>query len=447
MLAIEPDIRKEFNQRQNAQPFVRTRLGKISVAVCGIEYNMGMVIKVWHVLYCCTLLSLFCLLVACGGEEALPTLAPAITIAATPEAPAIVPTFTPEPTAEVVVTATPFPTVTQVPTTAPTPAALLLLAGPNDFATDRNPLTGELVTEPDKLLRRPLTIKVSNSPPQYARPQNGLGQADLVFEHVTEADITRFTVVFYSQTPPDIGPVRSARLIDKELPAMFDAVLAMSGAHPVVSQRLHGSDIGDRILRSHETGFYRTEEDKPWEHTLHADPVGLWRAIDGHGENRPPEFTAWMTFSNQKPPDGTPARRVQIAYDTWTLVEWVYDPVNGRYWRWADGQPTMDANSGEQISAANVILLTAVHERDKSICLTHSNGICSDWPLEIQIWGQGTAIILRDGQQFPVTWLRQNRSDMFTFVDEAGNAVPLQIGNSWFQILPHYYANPIFVEP
>ena len=401
-----------------------------------------------HLLLFIAFLACVGLFTACGGEaNPLPTLAPTVIVEAAAVTPTIVPTFTPEPATEIPPTATPLPTATTIPTSEPTPLVALLLSGADDFGIERNPLTGEIVTEPENLLRRPLAIKVSNSPPQYARPQNGLSQADLVFEHITEADITRFTAIFYGQTPPDIGPVRSARLIDKELPAMYDAVLAMSGAHPVVSQRLHGSDIGDRILRSHETGFYRTDEDKPWEHTLHADPAGLWEAIAAHDEDRPPEFTAWMTFSSLPPQGGAAANRVQVAYDTYTLVEWVYNPSNGRYWRSSDGEPTLDANNGVQISAANVILLTAVHERDKSICLTHANGICSDWPLEIQIWGQGSAIILRDGKQFPVTWRRENRSDMFTFIDAEGNAVPLQIGNSWFQVLPHYYANPVTIEP
>ena len=386
------------------------------------------------------------MLAYCGEPEAVPTLVPAITLEPTAVTPTIVPTFTPVPATEAADPATPLPSPTPEPTAEPTPLVALMLSGPDDFGTERNPLTGEVVAEPDNLLRRPLAIKVSNSPPQYARPQNGLSQADLVFEHVTEADITRFTAIFYSQTPPDIGPVRSARLIDKELPAMYDAAFAMSGAHPIVSQRLHGSDIGDRILRSHETGFYRTDEDKPWEHTLHADPSGLWQAIAAYELDRPPQFTAWLTFSSLPPQGGAAANRIQVAYDTYTLVEWVYDPANGRYWRWADGEPTIDANNGEQISAANVILLTAVHERDQSICLTHSNGVCSDWPLEIQIWGQGVAIILRDGKQYPATWLRENRSDMFTFVNAEGNAVPLQIGNSWFQVLPHYYENPVTIQ-
>lgn len=399
---------------------------------------------------CCLALILLWIVgcVQAGEERPLPTLIPSNPPAPATETapPTIAPTFTPLPTAavEFVPTATPFSTLTAVPTSTSLPG--LLLSGPDDFGSNRNRLTGETVAEPANLLRRPLAIKISNSPPQYARPQHGLSQADLVFEHVTEADITRFTAVFYSETPPDVGPVRSARLIDKELPAMYDAALAMSGAHPVVSQRLHGSDIGDRILRSHETGFYRTGEEKPWEHTLHADPAGLWQAIAAHGEDRPPEFTAWMTFDTVPPPGGEPARSVTVAYDTYTVVEWVFNMVDGRYYRWADGEAAIDANNGQQISAANVILLTAIHEKDHSICLTHSDGICSDWPLEIQIWGEGEAIILRDGKQYPVTWLRENRSDFFTFVDENGDQLPLQIGNSWYQILPHYYENPALIQ-
>jgi hypothetical protein len=321
----------------------------------------------------------------------------------------------------------------------------VFLNGPEDFGDSRNPLTGEEVADTAVLQRRPLAIKVSNNPPQYTRPQNGLSQADLVFEHITEANITRFTAVFFSQTPPDIGPIRSARLIDMELAAMYDAALVMSGTHPLVSQRLHRSDIGDRILRSHVSGFYRTGEDKPHEHTLHADPVGLWQAVETMEQNQPPQFTSWMAFSSQPTFGGTPANHLEIPYGNWSVVEWEYDEGDGRYYRWTDAEPFLDANNNEQISAANVVVLFVPHIVDKSICTYHSDGVCTDWPIQIQLWGEGEGIILRDGQQFPVTWLRQNRSDMLTFVDESGSPVPLQIGNTWFQVVPDYYTDDVIV--
>jgi hypothetical protein len=341
--------------------------------------------------------------------------------------------------------ATPSPTITPTPTgpSLPTP---VIWSGPEAFDGDRNPLTGEIVPDPVVLQRRPLAVKVSNNPPKYTRPQNGLSQADLVFEHVTEAAITRFTAIFYSQTPPDIGPIRSARLIDIELPAMYDAALIFSGAHPLISQRLFATEFGDRILRSHELGYYRTGEDKPWEHTLHGDPSGFWQTLDNWDQNQPPTFTSFMSFSDRPLVAGELARHIHIEYKDATFVDWTYAAENGRYWRAADGEPSLDANTNLQINAANVVVISAQHVRDVSICIYVRDGACIDWPTQIQIWGQGAAIICRDGQQFHAIWKRENRSDMFTFVDETGNPVPLQPGNTWFQIVPLDDQYPVTID-
>jgi hypothetical protein len=36
---------------------------------------------------------------------------------------------------------------------------------------------------------------------------------------------------------------------------------------------------------------------------------------------------------------------------------------------------------------------------------------------------------------------------MFTFYDDEGEPIPLQIGNSWFQVLPTWYTNPVTSIP
>lgn len=348
-----------------------------------------------------------------------------------------VPTLLPPPPTTAPSTPTPLPT----PTMTPQPVVLNTLA---DFGADRNPLTGELVEDTAVLQRRPIAVKISNNPAQYTRPQHGIGQADLVFEHVTETNITRFTAIFYGQTPPDIGPVRSARMIDKELPAMYDAAIVMSGSHPLVYRAIANSDIGGRILREVAQGFYRTDDaSKPSEHTLHADPVGLWQELDEMGINRAPRFTNSMAFDSTPPAGGDPATHVEIAYSTWSLVEWDYDAESGRYLRTVDGETFIDGNNGEQVSAANVIILYAPHQFDRSICIYHDGTTCSMYTTEIQIWGRGVADLIRDGKKYDVTWVRDNRSDMFTFIDADGNPAPLQIGNTWFQVVPFYYEDPV----
>jgi len=400
-----------------------------------------------------TRLFLFLLLLfAAGCGQDAPAAEPAPTAESAPIAAATAEP-SPAPTATATVTAvpptlTPIPTATATPepTPTPTPEAIALLSA-EDFGTDRNPLTGELVQDPAVLQRRPLAVKIANSPPEYTRPQAGVSQADIVYEHPSEGPITRFTAIFYSQTPPDVGPIRSARLIDVELPAMYDAGLAYSGASIGVSNKLFASDFRARIIRSYEPGYYRTGEEIPYEHTLYGDPAGFWQALEEKEQNVPPTFTATMAFTSEPPEGGAPAEAVTIDYDNWTLVEWRYDAENGRYWRWADGEPSRDKNTDTQVSAANVIIVYAIHQIDMSICEFQQGDRCLAFSTEIQIWGQGRGTIVRDGQAYDVTWKRERRSDMLTFYNAAGDAVPLQIGNSWFQIVPLHYRQPVTLTP
>ncbi len=344
------------------------------------------------------------------------------------------------------------PTLAPPPTVAPLPTSTGVSAEAADnegiiteFGDDRNPLTGELVSDPENLQRRPLAVKLSNAPAIYTRPQSGLNDADLVFEHTTEGNLTRFTVIIYGETPPRLGPVRSARLIDIELPAMYDAALGYSGSSNGVAALLRNSDFSDRILYAYDKGYYRTGEDKPVEHTLYATPDLLWEALDEKGQNNPPEFTTTNVFSSEPPDGGSPASALNLDYN-WTLVNWRYDPAGGRYLRWTDGIPHLDGNTGEQVSAANVIVIAPYHAYNAEICeQINTDGTCAALSVEVQLWGAGGGAIFRDGQRYDVTWERLERTDSLTFKDSEGNPFPLKIGNSWVQVVPTWLENPLTV--
>ncbi len=392
---------------------------------------------------------------ACGGGAAEPGDIPppptdalataqaevAVTISPVPATPTVAPTLPPPAVVSPQVTAAP-PT----PEVTPTPDTIVLAADAGAFV-GRNPLTGEEVTDPAALQRRPIAVKLSNAPADYTRPQAGLNDADIIFEHWTEGSVTRFTALFYDTVPPNVGPVRSARLIDLELPAMYDAMLAFSGASVGVNQRLNASDFSDRLLRAAEPGFYRTgDTTKPFEHTLYIRLDQLWQAIENKGLNIPPTFGTYNAFTEVPPEGGSPASKVLIDYKT-EKVEWVWDEEIGKFRRWMDFEEHVDANTEEQVTAANVIFLTPYHVNDANICEQINNGVCAALSIEIQLWGSGPAIVFRDGQQFDVTWHREGRNDQLTFTDAEGNPFPLQIGNTWVQLVPGYLPNSLTVEP
>ncbi|MEM7113289.1 MAG: DUF3048 domain-containing protein [Chloroflexota bacterium] len=399
------------------------------------------------------------LLAACGGEEPLPTPIPAApeneqvaeqaTVAVEPTT--VPPTNTPlpvPPTLEPVATAA--PEVVEEPTAAPveeeTAPASVVLQTLADFGSDRNPLTGEVVADAGLLQQRPLAVKLSNSPPVYTRPQSGLNDADWIYEHTTEGNITRFTAIFYGKQPPQVGPIRSARLIDVELPAMYDAALIFSGASNGVLERLGSVDFWSRIVYAHEPGYFRTGEDKPFEHTFYAKPNELHQTLANKGQNVAPAFGTVNAFSSEPPAGGQPASEVRIDYD-WTVLDWRWDGENGRYLRWADDEVHADGNTGEQVAVSNVVVISPVHVEDGTICEEIRDGACAHLSVQVQLWGSGAATVFRDGQRYDVTWQRVNRNDTLTFVDANGNPFPLQIGNSWVQVMPNWLANPMTVTP
>jgi hypothetical protein len=360
-------------------------------------------------------------------------------------------TNTPEPPTQTPIslapTFTPVPTITPAPTATSNPVRNISLRTSRDFGDNRNPFTGEEVSDPANLSRRPIAVKISNSPPRWVRPQSGLNEADLVFEHVTEGLITRFTAIIYATTPEKLGPIRSARLIDLDIPVMYDAALAYSGSSIGVSRRLFASDFRSRILRSNSQGYYRTGENKPYEHTLYAEPEGLWQALTDRSENHEPDLQNIMTFSTVPPNGGEQASAITVNYRDWTVIEWRYDAESGKYKRWVEGEKHTDANTDRQIDSANVIVIFTDDTLDRSICETQSGSSCLAYSRVIDLMGTGQGILFRDGRQYAITWRRDIATDLLTFENHSGNPVPLQIGNSWIQVIPNSYPEPVSIDP
>ncbi len=392
---------------------------------------------------------------ACGSnkEESTPVPVESTTenVAATAVSP---PTPTTAVAAALPTVPPPPPTIAPAATFTPPPAALptatplpVLLMSADDFGTEYNRLTGEKMADTAVLDRRPIACKLSNFPASQTRPQSGLNSADILYEHVTEGHLTRFTAIFYGTAPETIGPIRSARLIDLELPAMYDAALCFSGAGTGIYHELSASDFRGRILRSNSEGFYRTgDETKGYEHTLYAKPEGLWNELGRMGQNVPPTFGKGMIFDSTPQDGGTEATTIEIIYPS-IDVRWVYQPENNRYWRWSDDVPHLDGITNEQVNFSNLIIPIVDTVEDVNICeQVNADNKCVAFSLEIQLWGSGPAIVYRDGQRYDVTWHRDGRYDMLNFTDANGDPFPLQVGNSMMQVVPSYLANTVSDE-
>ena len=287
------------------------------------------------------------------------------------------------------------------------------------------------------LERVPVAIKISNWPGQYVRPQAGINSADLIFEHYNEGWFaTRWTAVYLGKAPGRVGPCRSGRLIDLEIPAIYKGVLACSGFSNGVLELIKDSDLYPDRVASPSVGvgqpvFYRDfSRDVPLEHTMYTSPdlVRDWASERGVSGRQP---LAGMVFSEDTAGDGEPATTIKIPWNRLD-AEWRYDEASGRYLRWTDGAPHADALDGQQLSAANVVILY-VPQWDTDIIEEPHSGALS---IQFALWYSNRALVFRDGVRIDGFWQRWEREDMLTLADEDGNPVPLKVGNTFFEVIP-----------
>lgn len=376
----------------------------------------------------CSLLIVALASTACGdGGQATPTptRTPKVAQADTPtpiSAATATATARPSPTPSPLPSATP----TAVPPTdtpTPTPEPVGLSRPPN-----MNPLSGELVDDPARLQRRPLFVVINNDPPARA-VHYGFPQAELVYEYIMEGRaVTRFTAVYLAGEAEQIGPIRSARLINFYLTPQFGGALVASGAgqdvrwflkHKMAAPYLDIDldDPGNNVYSFSLGTDYRTRLQTGT--ALLRDWLADWDVqID-------PELPGFA-FSDTAP-TGTPGQMASIDFPA--EVVWTYDAATGRYLRSMDGEPHRDAPSGEQLAAANVVIQTMAHEATDYV--EDSLGTTS---IRILSAGEGQVKVLRDGVVIEGTW-RAGETTMPELLDASGRPLPLKPGNSWIEIV------------
>jgi hypothetical protein len=345
--------------------------------------------RVASLLTACTLLVAACS--GGGGGDTSPTAS----------APGTLPT-SPLPTS---VTTIPPPVTTDAPTTT-------VYEGPV------YPLTGLPVDDPAAAARPALVVKIDNHPD--ARPQTGLGVADLVFEENVEG-ITRFAAVFQSQGSDPVGPIRSGRTQDVSLLGLLDRPLfAWSGGNANVTQAIASSDFVNLSNLNQAVagpgGFFRSGDRKA-PHNLYAQSSKLWTLAPA-GAQPPPQQFAYR--AEGEAPTGDPSPGVTVEMDG-VRVEWQFDGT--AYARLQNGRPHTDAVTGP-ITAANVVVLV----------VRYSPSPADARSPEAQTIGSGDALVFTGGSVVRGRWERSDRLQPFTLTDAAGETIALTPGRTWVEL-------------
>lgn len=289
----------------------------------------------------------------------------------------------------------------------------------------RWPLTGVEAPSEEAITQRVVSVKIENSP--EARPQTNIQLADVVYESVTEGGITRFNCLFHSNSPEEVGPVRSARLSDTYIVPQYHALFAFSGASPNVNAEVNALDIENLSEDAGVTKPFTRSKKRAAPHNLYGD-IAEFRAEAGRRGMPTTASITGFAFDRTASADTTPTITViDIPFSSANTVKWTYDPKTRAYLRANNGKAFMDDGTGEQVRATNVVVMWAQHkvaDTDKVGSTTY----------EIVLTGSGRATVFRNGQRYDCTWeATKDSPPVFKAAD--GTQVKLSPGNTWMQVI------------
>jgi len=360
-------------------------------------------------------------------------------------APAAVTTPTLSPAAVATATPSPAPTATPKPTTWP--------------------LSGMPLEGGDPSLR-PIAVRFDNALP--AQPQAGLSSADIVFDTVIEACVSRLLAIYQSKSADPVGAIRSARLYDLQLMPLFRAALAHVGAADEVSQMLKDEAATGAFVDidaykfndypqyssfywrvGHKVAPYNEYSSIPSLRKAAASAPGGdaavtvpdWGFLPAEHQATDGGFASSVTgtkFSfpgsnGQACPEGQNIEGYRDEY----APTYTYDVPAAGYRRAANGRATIDETTKQPVLAKNVVVLFT----DMSVTnIVESQG---SWGAAYSILpkttGAGRLAVYRDGRVVEGTWTRADAAAAFAFTSSAGERILLSPGQTWVHIIPTYW--------
>lgn len=280
------------------------------------------------------------------------------------------------------------------------------------------PLTGVENPDPAIAARPALVVKIDNA--NNARPQTGFNSADIVYEEIVNASITRFAMVFQSGGSNPVGPIRSGRLQDVDLFTSFNHPLfAWSGGNRTVTDAVNASDlINVGAFTSLGGGAYFRISQRKAPYNLYANTDALFERTPLYA---PPATQQFQYRKLDAGPQGTPSPGVAIALDS-IDVRWEWDAEKGLYFRDMEGRDHIDAGDNVQVNTNNVVVLA----------VEYTPGI-SDSP-DAQTIGEGEAFVLTGGNYIRATWSRPDIYTPIQLTADDGTPVLLQPGRTFVEL-------------
>ncbi|MCS7091755.1 MAG: DUF3048 domain-containing protein [Patescibacteria group bacterium] len=339
--------------------------------------------------------------------------------------------------------------------------------------TEQCPMNGQMFTAQERQIweeRRPIVAIIENH--EDARPQSGIGSADIVYEAVAEGGITRFLAVMYcdvAYSGVKIGPIRSARVYFINWAAEYGEnplFVHVGGANNIcrncpggvkpvgqVTKEVDAFKMLDKLgWRGSKRNAFdggtsvgypimirdvnRLGREVAWEHTFVGFTDKIYEeskargfgAVGENGRAWDANFVMWK-FSDNNPI--LQPKTDKISFSFWQNkpnydVVWEYDAPSNSYKRFNGGVKHVDHETGEQISAQN-LLIQFVKERGP---------VDNEGHMFYQNIGKGKGFLFQNGDVIDIVWEKANQFSRTRYYDKMGKEVFFVRGKIWIEAVP-----------
>jgi hypothetical protein len=264
-------------------------------------------------------------------------------------------------------------------------------------------------------LKYPALIQIPND--YFARDQNGLQAAGIVFEYLAEGGITRLTAI-YQNAPKVIGPMRSSRFISLKIARHYKGLLFQSGESQATASRA----AGDPVPQFFDTyGYmYRTSARyAPDNLMITGTSVRRAEGLYGIGAFTLPKARPTLA-------GGAAGNKISVPehYSTYA-----YDATYGTYQKTEEGHRYRDANSHQLLRIEMLILL---HTNVQLLNVSDGHGSqIHDYNLD----SSGKIDIFYKGHRSSGTWSSAGPHKPLTFKLFGGQALTLPPGLVWIDVV------------
>ena len=266
-----------------------------------------------------------------------------------------------------------------------------------------------------------------------ARPQVGIGSADIVYEvELYNGGYTRYTAVFNDNIPELIEAIRSARIVNADIYTEYGGAFVHFGG-----QKYEGSSVYDyfgsiKIGKrwdgigydngSQASDFYRDRSRRAPNNVICRLQNLLnktdWSSIECKS---PLKFSAYPVI----PAAGEEVSNFRVHYRDGYSASYQWDASIGRYLRLYNDKPYVDGGTGEQVACDNIIV--------QSVEYSWYSGE-SDRP-KVTTTGTNKCHYFIGGKHFTATWQRDSIGANTVYMDDNGNEVLFNPGTTYIQLL------------